>query len=533
VQHEGRIKPLDTVARNSLLVLQGKQSIEGMSPIEWLLEMTMAPGKSGQHKIFRVDHPDLLGMIRGTAESKKYVSMDELEPHLEELRKLATTNTDDPYDQAVQQLWRQITLYFQLNNTLQFIQTPDFPLEIAAIEELMELKERSPEFSMLHSWFLERYQYLDSVAYFQVIPTDNGWQSMGKGVVARLEGGEMHPAIAMYAKLIGSYNQNDAKAFDEAVDQLRSSTVSLEVYFNQMHPFYYSSLLYAVAFLLAVISWIIWPKRLSQIATCFLLFAFLLHTFGLGARMWIEERPPVTNLYSSAVFVGWCAVLIGYLLERIYRNGFGTVVAAVIGGSTLIIAHHLGGKGDTMEMMRAVLNSNFWLSTHVVTITIGYSSMFIAGFIGAISLIRARLDASFRQNWESVGSMVFGIVCFSTFLSFVGTVLGGIWADQSWGRFWGWDPKENGALMIVLWNAIILHARLAKMIGVRGLMQCAVFGNIVTSFSWFGVNMLGVGLHSYGFIDQAFFWLILFVVSQLVVIGIGFSVRMDLGNEKN
>ena len=97
----------------------------------------------------------------------------------------------------------------------------------------------------------------------------------------------------------------------------------------------------------------------------------------------------------------------------------------------------------------------------------------------------------------------------------------GIWADQSWGRFWGWDPKENGALLIVLWNAVILHARWGGMVRERGLMNMAVFGNIVTSFSWFGVNMLGIGLHSYGFMDAAFQWLRAFVVLMLFIIALG------------
>jgi ABC-type transport system involved in cytochrome c biogenesis permease subunit len=117
--------------------------------------------------------------------------------------------------------------------------------------------------------------------------------------------------------------------------------------------------------------------------------------------------------------------------------------------------------------------------------------------------------------------MVYGIVCFATLFSFVGTILGGIWADQSWGRFWGWDPKENGALIIVIWNAIILHARWGGMIKQRGLMNLAVGGNIVTSWSWFGTNMLGVGLHSYGFTDAAFVALLSFVVSQVAIITIG------------
>jgi hypothetical protein len=117
--------------------------------------------------------------------------------------------------------------------------------------------------------------------------------------------------------------------------------------------------------------------------------------------------------------------------------------------------------------------------------------------------------------------MIYGIICFATLFSFVGTVLGGIWADQSWGRFWGWDAKENGALMIVLWNALILHARWGGLVRDRGLANLAIVGNIITAWSWFGVNMLGIGLHSYGFMDSAFMWLMGFVASQLLLMGIG------------
>jgi ABC-type transport system involved in cytochrome c biogenesis permease subunit len=252
-----------------------------------------------------------------------------------------------------------------------------------------------------------------------------------------------------------------------------------------------------------------------------MLLTFAIHTAGLIFRMTLEDRPPVTNLYSSAVFIGWAAVGLGIILERIFRNGVGSVVSGAIGFGTLIIAHHLAMTGDTMEMMRAVLDSNFWLATHVVIVTMGYSATYLAGFLAIIYVVRGlfttTLDAATGKSLER---MVYGIICFGTLFSFVGTVLGGIWADQSWGRFWGWDPKENGALLIVLWNALILHARWGGMIRQRGIMACAIFGNIITSMSWFGVNMLGVGLHSYGFIDAAFFWLAGFSVSQLLLIGL-------------
>ena len=159
-------------------------------------------------------------------------------------------------------------------------------------------------------------------------------------------------------------------------------------------------------------------------------------------------------------------------------------------------------------MMRAVLDSNFWLATHVVIITIGYSTTFLAGFLGIAYVFYHLKSVVFRQPEgklkKTLESMIFGITCFSLLFSLVGTVLGGIWADQSWGRFWGWDAKENGALLIVIWNALLLHARFSGIARTRGLATIAIFGNIVTAWSWFGTNMLGVGLHSYGFMDKAF-----------------------------
>jgi hypothetical protein len=106
-----------------------------------------------------------------------------------------------------------------------------------------------------------------------------------------------------------------------------------------------------------------------------------------------------------------------------------------------------------------------------------------------------------------------------------------LWADDSWGRFWGWDPKENGALIIVLWNAVVLHARWGGMASGRGMAVLAVAGNIFTGWSWFGVNELGVGLHSYGFTEGVLLALGLFALSQLVIIGIGCLPRSGGGNQ--
>ena len=369
-----------------------------------------------------------------------------------------------------------------------------------------------------------------------------------------------------------------------------------------MEPFYQGMIFYVAAFLLVIASWLMLPKELRMAAFLVLLLAFAVHTFGMVSRMWLQGRPPVTNLYSSAILVGWGAVAMAMALEAFFRYGIALACACVAGFVTLVIAHHLGANGDTLEMMTAVLDSNIWLATHVVVITLGYSAMFLAGVLAVVYVVldlltsnldRARLvkrgviilapvlvvlmgawiankvcPASSRESCEQVFSfmksisygtvavvvitfglvisldlvglrrlllanqgkefagnlarifsrMVYGIICFATLFSFVGTVLGGIWADQSWGRFWGWDPKENGALLIVLWCALILHARWGGFIRQRGLMAMAICGNAITAFSWFGVNMLGVGLHSYGFMDSAFPWLAAFVGAQAILV---------------
>jgi ABC-type transport system involved in cytochrome c biogenesis permease subunit len=344
--------------------------------------------------------------------------------------------------------------------------------------------------------------------------------------------------------MITAYRSDQPADFNQAVAGYRAwlagrfapqmKKADQEYFFSTMQPFYKATVIYVLALVLALLSWFGGNDAtrkapafnvsdlLRRSAFYLIGLAWVIHTAGLVFRMYLEGRPPVTNLYSSAIFIGWAAVILGMVLEKIYRDGIGCVVAAFAGFVTLIIAHNLALSGDTMEMMRAVLDTNFWLATHVVTVTLGYASTFVAGFLAIIYILRGVFTNTLSaETARSMARMVYGIVCFATLFSFVGTVLGGIWADQSWGRFWGWDPKENGALLIVLWNATILHARWGGLVRERGLMNLAVFGNIVTSFSWFGVNMLGIGLHSYGFTDAAFKWLILFIGSQVAIILLG------------
>jgi cytochrome c-type biogenesis protein CcsB len=557
----GRVKPLDTVARNSLLSIRGKQTLrlddgKTLSAIEWLTEVLFDGEKADKQKIFLITHPDVLSLFGWVQSKQKYFSFEELKPHLDEIDKQGAeankieSQLRTPFQREIYKLYQRLILYHQLKNSVQVEDTINLPEELALFQksiapamDAITAQKAGKSFNEedLHgiAALIQRYNFIAKTAYFRVLPPETAegeWQSIGTVLLTALRTNEIPSIATNFAEMSAAYQAKENTRFQQKVADYHTFLATkfshqfpkadYEVIFNHFEPFYKCMVLYVLIGLIAWASWLSSPQILGRTSFFLLLLTFAVHTIGLVTRMYLQGRPPVTNLYSSAIFVGWGAVLLCIVLERIHKNGIGTVTAAVMGFLTLLIAHHLAGDGDTIEIMRAVLDSNFWLSTHVVVVTLGYASTFLAGFLAIIYVFRSRFEKSFPQSiGKSLEGMVYGIVCFATLFSFVGTILGGIWADQSWGRFWGWDPKENGALLIVLWNAIILHARWGKYIERRGLMTMAVFGNIVTSFSWFGVNMLGVGLHSYGFIDKAFFWLAAFIVSQLAIMALSLTYR--------
>jgi ABC-type transport system involved in cytochrome c biogenesis permease subunit len=511
--------------------------------MDWLAEVMMTPDTANLRKVFVIRNSETLDAIGLKADAGKYFSFREFVPHLEEIQQQAqlADKVDaalrSPFQRDITKLFERITLFHRLENTLEVAGTTNLK---GWLDDLVKNTHPAPVpmDTGITPDALQSIGFLSETGYFFPVPpfpaNDDPlqWRKMGDSLLGFLTSGQLHPAVGEWATMATAFAANDPKTFNQTLDHYSASLdhdlpkrvwkARVESIFNQLQPFYSAMVLYVLIFILACASWLIWPESLGRIALSLLLVTFVIHSFGLFTRMYLEGRPPVTNLYSSAVFIGWGAVLLGIFLERFYRNGIGSATAAIIGFVTLLIAHHLSMDGDTMEMMRAVLDTNGWLATHVVCVTLGYASTFLAGSLAVLYIVRGAFTPSLdRATASSLARMVYGIVCFATLFSFVGTILGGIWADQSWGRFWGWDPKENGALLIVIWNAIILHARWGGLVKQRGLMVLAVFGNIVTAWSWFGVNMLGIGLHSYGFMDSAFAWLTGFVVSQLVIMAIG------------
>ncbi len=248
---------------------------------------------------------------------------------------------------------------------------------------------------------------------------------------------------------------------------------------------------------------------------------------GIVMRCIIRERPPVTTLYETILFITATGTLACFVIEALSRRWIALPVAGTIGTLGLLLAQWFEGlnKQDTMPTLEAVLDTNFWLSTHVTSITFGYSAGLLAALVGMVYVLGRvfGLGKEAHDTYAAIGRTVYGVICFGLLLSIVGTILGGIWANDSWGRFWGWDPKENGALMICLWELLMLHARLGGYVGPFGFSMLAVAGGAVVSWSWWGVNQLGVGLHSYGFTEgiQTMLTSIYLTLGGVLVLGLG------------
>jgi ABC-type transport system involved in cytochrome c biogenesis permease subunit len=342
----------------------------------------------------------------------------------------------------------------------------------------------------------------------------------------------LNTEVSTLALLTEAYRAGDAKAFDTAAEKYRASvatlaaaevgrtSLGLEVFKNRIDPLYKSTVVFWIAMFSGFLYFLV-RRRWVYLTTWIVSSAGLfLLTADIVARIIIMRRPPVTSLFETFPFVAAVSIMVALFLEKRSRQGVALLSAGMLGTLLLTIASRYAADGDTKQMLVAVLNSNFWLSTHVITITVGYAACALSGAIAHIRLARGAWtpnpDDETKKSLREIDRMVYGTLAFGLLFSFIGTVLGGIWADQSWGRFWGWDPKENGALLIVLWCAILLHAKQFGVIRETGMAAGAIIGAIIVSLAWQGVNLLNVGLHSYGFTSGAALKLFAYIGAEIL-----------------
>ncbi len=514
ILENGRQKPLDTFARNLLKQFSGRSTLSGQEASAWLARVLFTPGRTLNDRIFLVNHPDVPAALDLPGQGRQRYSFLQIQPRLDGLQRLAmqAARVDDKSRSAVEneimRLYVNTQVYSSLLNAFSFTSGPESgsPGLAAAAAPLLAIIPL-PEAHM------------------------EDWLSPGRILAAPgLDRTGVAAEIALLTRAARAFASGLDQEFSHAVSAFNlaiqkrlgpggaSNKISLEILYNRLEPFFKAQLAYGLALVFLLLSLLMSSKHLSRLGWLLLLAGLLAHSSGLLARMIIMNRPPVTNLYETFVFVAWTCVLLGIVLEFQQKNSLGVMAGGFAGLLFLLVAGRYSMEGDTMGMLAAVLDSNLWLTTHVVTISMGYAGCVIAGIIGHVYLLHQLLYPRILYFRQRAVRAIHSVLAFGLVFTVIGTVMGGIWADQSWGRFWGWDPKENGALLIILWCAILFHSRLAGMIGPRGMAAGSIVSIVTVVLAWFGVNLLGVGMHSYGFTSGIARWLLFFVGGEVIFI---------------
>jgi ABC-type transport system involved in cytochrome c biogenesis permease subunit len=567
VQDGGRIKPLSTFAAFRMLGAHGARSMKvedkdgvvyKLKPTQWLMDTLFRPHLAVQLPTFRVDNSDVLKAIGVKVKGKRdRYSYLEIEPGFEKLEKLAQTyepiekKERDPVQQQTIDLYSNLRDYNVLLSYFAFArngvllqgsgaegedQRVQFSALMTTSEEIMTQVRASRESGEALNPRLETLlqQVFDGANFakfglFMLPPKDEAerdWLSAGQAIMGVVAQETADPktsiddtvSIEMAVQSMGV----SEKAFRDHIIELKERVVKraeargeykhidMEVSYFKRDYFLNAMVYFLIASVSALVMWGVGglPSKIASWVTAVsTVVAATYCVVAIVIRCIIMERPPVGNLYDTVIFIATTGVIFCLLVELMSRKRFALGLAPIMGTMLILLArrYELGDASDHFNPLVAVLDSNFWLATHVITISLGYSAGLLSAFLSLVYvLIRGlNLDGGDKDLRRSLSKAVYGCICLTVFLSLVGTVLGGIWANYSWGRFWGWDPKENGALMIVLWTLGILHARLGGIIKEWGLHLASLFTACVVAFSWWHVNFLGVGLHNYGFTGKA------------------------------
>lgn len=569
VQFGGRVMPLAAYANQTLKAISNRSALKledapgairdrvdgakKLSPMAWLMEVAIDDERLDDLQMIRIDASEVRDELNLEKRESKLFTLNEIRRELNRFTELTEAAAKkEPRDQSFKEkklleLDRRIRAFTMTAIAFRLPVPRELPEHLFP-KETTEMQRRMFAVQELQSRLqaVERMTSpgivpppAEKLSESQDVPKWSAFAPAFFDVALKGASGESVERVGVdtFAEMITAYNAKDPQKFNAAVDAHLDGLktlegagyspwkVALERWDESNSPTTVAMVLYFVALALGCLYLMSDLPRLRAGVWGILVVALTIHTLVLLSRIIITGRAPVINLYSSAVFIGWAGVIFGIVQERIFRYGEGNLLAAGSGVLALLVAYGLS-SGDTMPVLQAVLDTQFWLGTHVISVTLGYTATMVAGLLGIRYLVAGWLGAdsdSLRQIYRSI----YGATCFGILFSFVGTVLGGLWADDSWGRFWGWDPKENGALLIVIWNAMMLHARWDAMVGARGFAILAIGGNIVTGWSYFGTNELGIGLHSYGFTEGVLMWLSVFIATQLafMVAGLLFSRR--------
>lgn len=477
-QSGGRIKPFDEFARETILSLTGMRSFGKLDPSEMLISMMVDPKTWSELPIIRIANDDLKKQLIVDL-GRKYFSPSEL----------MKNNVFLQYAQGVSGEGSQVT-----SKGIDVTTSKKDP----RTTELKNVVDR-----------MTRFQAIVSGQLWMVAPDLSGkWISLNEGMKSQTV------QVIAVMNLLKGYLEKDPGLFNENA-QLAKKTIGelipemdalkpklqAETIYNQLRPF----LLAMIFYLIAGILWMFAKSfSLARMMAKFLtLAAMVLHVFGFALRCYVAGRPPVTNMYESIIWVSFGVMVFALLIYVKHRQNILLTTSTILAGLSLFAADAAPMVMDpTIRPLVPVLRSNYWLTIHVLTITLSYAAFMLAMGISNVALFQftRKPNEQIEQRISLLNQLSYRALMFGTVLLAAGTILGGIWADYSWGRFWGWDPKEVWALIALLAYMAVLHGRYAGWIGKFTFPLWSVICYSTVLMAWYGVNfILGVGLHSYGF----------------------------------
>lgn len=547
VLHEGRVKPLDSFARIMLREFSGRDAVRGHGAAEWLAEVLFDPVSAAETPVFEITNPAVREHF-DLKLKKTLFSFSELAPglaaHAAETQGLRDANPDNltAQQQTTLRLYDDVAIYSELLRSFSAV----LPLGIDAPPaydtgktenayidfRTAEGKIQNDAAKLVRKKGADTAKYTDdekklaSLAFaLQEIKTagaNNGtlkiinkngqwispWQSL-------LQNGD----LKNWQDMAIAYRSGNAEGWRAAANAVRGKTpfkIYLEKAYNITAPFPLAMGFYLLGIIILAAELYRKSNRMLFPLLC-LGFGLALHVTGLASRIIILSRPPVGTLYESLLFVSLICAATALALYLRRKNLVALFAGQGAAAFLLFLAPFLLQRGESMEMLVAVLNTSFWLGTHVLCITAGYGISILAAMFAHAWFILRLKNAPARQLHLLYDS-IYKTTLAALLLTGIGTILGGIWADQSWGRFWGWDPKENGALLIVLWLIWIQHGRIAARLNRMAFLAAVAFLNVIVALAWFGVNLLGIGLHSYGFITGIALALGFFCAGETILI---------------
>lgn len=499
VQDGGRIKPYDSFSREMLEIVYGKTKYEGRAATEIVMTWMLSPQAWQDKKIFEVRNHQVLTSMN-LPKDQRYFSGEELfaGDRFNLLRQELQAKRDtkeklNPYFQALQRLENQ---YFVFQ-------------EIAAgrMLKIVPPKEGDAWISVADMDATMQEQFMDFTKAFV-----NHIGAVAAASDTSATGKELDAKVAAFEE---AAKANNPALYDHA------TKIKAEVHYNSFHPFRWAYIFYFLAFIVLLLVWTLKKESMMKAAWVFIGLGFILNTYGFVLRMYIMDRAPVTNMYETVVWVAWGTVLFAAILEIIYKFRLILVAGTLVGTFGLVIADFAPAVLDpTLQPLEPVLRSNYWLTIHVMTITISYAAFFLAFGLADIGLIYyLRGEEKFQKEIRAIVSGIYRSMQIGVAFLAPGIILGGIWADYSWGRFWGWDPKETWALIALLGYLAVLHARYAGFIKNFGMVVTAVITFSLVIMAWYGVNfVLGAGLHSYGFGAGGVEYVSAFVAAHILLV---------------